>query len=368
MLDLILGAALSAQQPAAEGLTAAVADQETADRNALIYTAPNRGPLNLFEGADFALNIDEKKSEATFSLAWVFDDRDPSENRRRVRISRTTLNLGLTLPVGGADNLFDSGTFDAFAEGPTITFGLSWYGWTSRAPERLNSPAFRRLMDEAVQRCLENPGEGRTRDYCEPYRTRNETSFAEQYTGSPARVLRALGSPANGFGIQGELGFDRFEYRTPLTLAENSRTEPNFSATAAYFHFPADGVSLFSLSLTYENHFKARDEEILCRPVVADPNDDCVNAPSGPPRNVERLAPGVEYRRNIGGIPGLGSFGIAPQASYDVIGDHYRLELPIYLTPEGDPDFLPGISLAYDSEDHDFVIGLFLRKRFSLGR
>ena len=368
MLTLVLGAALAVQEPAAGTLTEMVADRETTDRNALIYANPNRGPLNLFEGVDFALDIDEKKSEAAFSLAWLWDNRDPSEDRRSVRISRTTLNLGLTLPVGGADNLFASETFDAFAKGPTLSFGLTWYGWTSRAPERMRGPRMQRLMAEAVQNCIENPGEGRTREYCEAYRNRPETVFAQEYTREPQRVLRALGSPANGFGVQAELGFDRFEFRTPLTLAENDRTEPNFSATAAYFHFPADGASLFSLSLNYENRFKARDAEILCRPVVADPNTDCVSAPSGSPRHVEMLSPGVEYRRNLGSIPGLGSIGIAPQASYDVIGDNYRLELPVYLTPDGDPDFLPGLSFTYESEDDNFTVGLFLRKRFSLGR
>jgi len=186
--------------------------------------------------------------------------------------------------------------------------------------------------------------------------------------GHRPRINRALSSSAIGFGIEGELGFDLFDYRTPVTLAENSRTEPNFSATASLFYFPADGVSLFAGTVEYENLYKARDNEILCRAVIVDPNDDCVSAPSAPPRHVERLSLGIEYRRSLGSVPGLGQFGIAPQVSYDVLGDHYRVEMPVYLTPDGNSSFRPGISFSYVSEDNEFVIGLFLRKSFSLGR
>ena len=224
-------------------------------------------------------------------------------------------------------------------------------------------------MEEAIARCLENPNrgrtatfEGRTASYCEAYQGRREPIFVEDYLGRQAPTSGAL-----GVDLSAELGFDLFDYRTPLTLAEHRRTEPNLSATASLFYFAPGGTSLAALTLTYENAFEAQDSEILCRPVIADPNDDCVDAPGGPPGNVERLLLGAEYRLSIGTVRGLGSFGIAPQGSYDVIGDHYRVELPIYLTPDGESSFLPGISFSYDSEDDDFVVGIFLRRRFSLG-
>jgi hypothetical protein len=366
MLNLLIGAAALAapcsSDVADRVATRAEARQVIAAAAERVTSAPPDDPMSLIRGGDISLDISETKSEATFEYAWDNPTRRVTADCQGVRITNTTLSIGVTLPIGGADNLLDSDTFDAFASGPSLSFNFTWFGFTSRINERLDSPAYARLMQRAVARCLENPGEGMTPSDCELYRTRPEPSFVERYLGVPAPTSGAI-----GIDLSAEFGFDLFDYRTPLTLAEHRRTEPNFTGTASLFYFPPGGVSLAALTVTYENAFEALDEEILCQAVIAVPNDDCVKAAPGRPRNVERLLIGAEYRLNIGEVRGLGSFGIAPQAGYDVIGDHYRLELPIYLTPEGESSFLPGISFSYESEDDDFVVGIFLRKRFSLG-
>lgn len=368
MLEFLLAAAaLAPETPAAAPAPDSTELRETQARAEAITLSPPNRALNLMEGADVSLEISEKKSELTLSYAWDGDRRRLTSDGRGIKVSRTTLDLALTLPIGGADNLLAGETFDGFSAGPSITASWTWFGWTSR--DRFDGEAFGRIMERAVRNCISREDPALRAERCEPYRGRPNAAFAEKYSGySRAKINRSLLSPAFGFGIEGELGFDEFKYRTPLTLSENKSTKPNFSAAASIFYFPSDGVSLFAGSVEYENKFKARDDEILCKPVIANPNDDCVNAPSDGPRKAEQLSLAVEYRRVLGSVQGLGRFAVAPKASYDVMEDGYSVEVPFYLSLERDSTFLPGLSFSYDSEDNEFVVGLFLRKAFSLGR
>jgi hypothetical protein len=368
MLDLLGAAALAAQIPNLTPAQAATVDLEDQARTEAINASPPGRTLGLLEGADVALEISEEDSEMTLGYAWDRVRRTVTGDGRGVRISHSTLNLKLTLPVGGADNLLSSKTFDGFAAGPKIGVGWTWFGWTSR--DRFDEAAFGKIMNAAVRRCKDGDGPKKlTEEECSRYEGRPNRRFAIDYSGvSEARINSTLLNSALGFGVQGKLGFDVFDYRTPATLDENSQTLPNFTATASVFYFPSDGISLLSGFIEYENSFEAQDAEILCRPVVVVPNDDCASAAPGPPSNVETLSPGIEYRRVLGSVAGLGKFAIAPLAKYDVIGHTYKVELPIYLSPEGDSDFLPGLSLSYDSGDEGFVVGVFLKKTFGLGR
>lgn len=366
MLNFLLGAVFAAQAPGASPSDMnAVDHQQDTDTSAVINNSPPDRLVRVLSGPDISLEISEKKSEATLGYAWRFDGRALTADGMGQRFSRTTLNLGVTVPVGGADNLLDGDTFDQLAEGPTLNLSLTTFGWTSR--DRFGERPFLQLMEEAYRRCVANPGP-RGLPHCDLNRTRPGRTFVQEYTDySEATINRALSGPAFGFGIETELGFDVLDYRTPVTLAESSRTEPNLSATASIFFFPPDGVSLFAGTVEYKNRYKARDDVILCRAVVVDPNDDCASGPDGPPRHVESLSFGLEYRRSLGTISGLGTVGISPEVSYDVLRNNYHLEFPIYLTPEGKSAFRPGLTFSYDSEDH-FVVGLFLRQPFGLGR
>lgn len=182
---------------------------------------------------------------------------------------------------------------------------------------------------------------------------------------SIAQLNRALLSPVSGFGIEASVGADRYEYRTPLTLAENGDTKIQFSTKVYAILFPSDGVSMLTVSAGYENSYEAQDETILCRTVVANPNSDCVNAAPGPPEKVEKLPLELEYRRAFQPIRGFGQFAIAPRAAFDALSNEYELELPVFLKIQGTNAIMPGATVIYDSGHDKLTFGLFLRKSFS---
>lgn len=328
---------------------------------------------NIIGDGTVDFDVNEKKSEMTLGYSWGGRGQIVEADGVTARVLQTRFSAELTLPLGGGDNLLSREAFNGLSDGPSLTFSWTSFGTRSADPwDRRLNPALGPTVDRAGARCVEavragDAPEGYTEERCRTNATsRPSYDFVQQFSGlTTARLNRALLSPVTGYGIEGSVGLNRFNYRTPVTLAENSDTLRQFSVRGYVVYFPSDGVSMLTGSARYESSYEAQDDQILCRAVVANPNSDCVNAPPGPPERVEKLQFEVEYRRVFEGIPGLGRFSIAPRASYDVLNNDYELEFPIYLTPAGTNAIMPGVTISYDSRHDEVTIGLFLRKSFS---
>jgi hypothetical protein len=288
-------------------------------------------------------------------------------------VIQDAISVDLTLPLGGADNLLTREAFDGLADGPSLS--LSWTSFRTRTSDPLDlkrNPRAARITRDAAARCEAQVKAGQAEDYtiekCRLHENRWERNFVRRFSGlSIPDLNRLVLSPVLGFGLEGSAGLNRFRYRTPLTLAENSDTKPQFSIKAYGILFPRDGVSMLTGSALYENGYEAQDDQILCRAVIINPNDDCKSAAPGAPNNTEKLQFELEYRRVFPPIPGLGRFAIAPRVAFDALSNDYELELPIYLTPAGTDRLLPGVTISYDSRHDEVIFGLFLRRSFKFG-
>ena len=319
-------------------------------------------------------DINEKKSEMVLGYSWGGRNQSIEPDRRTAVVLQNRFNASLTLPLGGADNLLTREAFDGLSDGPSLSLSWTSFGTRSADPwDRALNPALGPIADASGQRCIAAVRAGQVADYTEQRCRDNMTirpnyDFVQQFSGlSTARLNRALFSPVTGYGIEASIGVNQFKYRTPVTLAENSETRRQFSIRAFGILFPSDGVSMLTGSARYESSYEAQDDQILCRAVVANPNDDCVSGPPGPPERVEKLQFEIEYRRVFDPIPGLGRFAIAPRVALDAMSGEYEAELPIYLTPSGTNRILPGLTISYDSRHDEVIVGLFLRRTFNFG-
>jgi hypothetical protein len=368
MIVLLLGAAAFTQSPtaisapASPELSAAVARQDEA--LAEVAASPPGRSLDFIAGPAVALDISETKSNLTLTYNLVRRTERSIENGRALELRRNALRFEASLPIGGTDNLLSGDTFDGLADGASL--GVSWSSFGATARDRFDDAPFQQVMERAVERCATSTNPPPPPEGCEIYRTHPRAAFARTYSGySPARINQTLLSSSGAFGLEARVGFKVFSYRTPVTLVENSVTRPQFSLKAHGSYFPSDGVSAVTASFEYQNEFEARHEQILCHAVIVNANDDCVNARSGPPNNVEKLLFALEYRRVLGGPTQLGQFAIAPQATFDAVNNEFEISLPIYLRPRGDLGFLPGVTISYNSEHDEVTVGVFLKRSFS---
>lgn len=372
-MALLIGAAAFAPQDIVPDSAAPPPRPISSSPQPVVNPVPLPGPpgrtVDIVSGGDVALDVNEKKSELTLGYSWLGRSQQiVGADGRQLRLARSTLNLELSLPVGGTDNLLSRDTFDGLADGPSLSFSWTWFG--TRSADRLSNAQFSRITETARARCLRGLGppdiDPLSAERCNFRADHRTVDFAQGYSGlSEGAINRAILSPGHAVGIEASVGFNVFDYRTPQTLVEHSDTRPQFAFKIYGSLFPSDAMSAWTLSAEYQNGFEAQDDQILCPVVVANPNDDCVRAPPGPPRNTESLQFALEHRRVLGTITSLGEIAIAPQATYDAISNEFELSLPVYLRLERDLGLLPGVTVTYNSEKNNVVVGLFLKRSFS---
>lgn len=372
-LDLIVSAAALAAQGGTDAAPPSATSQPYVSATSVPASDVPGRTADVISGGAFDLDINEKKSEMTLSYAWGAHIQWNDAQNRQAEAVQNAFTAELTLPLGGGDNLLTREAFNGLADGPSLS--LSWTSFGMRAGDPMDAqrnPMIARYAREAAQVCEAGVQAGSVTDFtveqCRLYATRPERVFLRRFSGrSIPELNRAMLSLVTGYGIEASVGTDRFNFRTPVTLAENSATRRQFSVKAYGILFPPDGVSMLTGSARYESSYEALDDQILCRAVVVNANDDCVSAPPGPPNHVEKLQLEVQYRRVFSEIPSLGRFAIAPRVAFDALNNDYELELPIYLIPSGTNRILPGFTISYDSRHDEVVLGLFLRRAFSFG-
>jgi hypothetical protein len=337
----------------AAALGAAQADQP------VIVGPPGRS-VDVVDGGTLAVDI--KEDEPKLSATWSWSDMEREVGESGLRLTRRSYRIGLELPVGGGSNIASRETIDALDNGPSLSASVTLFGTTSR--DRFDSPAFQRIMQRARNRCAEDPAHEMSADACAAYRP--ERAFAIRYSGlGEGAVNRTLLSPAYALGIEGSVGVNRFKYRQGATLTEASERKVQFSGKLFLSLFPADGLSMLTLSGEYQNAWEALDDKILCPPVVSDPNEQCTKASPGAPQQVEKLLVAADYRQVLGYISRVGEVATSPKATFDVLSDEFEFELPLYLKPSKDIGFMPGVSVSYNSTKDKVGFGFFLKQAFS---
>ncbi|MEM6475295.1 MAG: hypothetical protein AAF687_03935 [Pseudomonadota bacterium] len=358
--SIVLAAiATSAMAHAAAAQDVPSNDQRTTETDIIVQGGANRTDV-LLKGVDFTLNIDDDEAKSTFVVGGFssnqFADRNAAQSKRD-----TAWSLGLTVPVGGGNDLFDENIFDTLTDGIALSANVSTF-WFSSAADALNDgrgPFRSRIMPEAIERCRAVETETSKCDQLP------NPQFARRYLNDN-RVNRSLFSTMWRLGADAEIELNRFATLDPTTLAQSEETKPGFSAGIYGAAYPSDAKSAFVLRAGYENTFEADDPAVVCKDTVVDVDQDCALGVADAPTNAERLNLSFEYRQAFEIGSGSTALALAPKFEVDALGGEWTASVPIYLLLDSDLPFTPGLSMNYDSEDDEVDVGIFLRATFGL--
>lgn len=328
---LVLAAALAfaAPQDGAPSAAPALADSAPADgachaiaRGAATDAILEAGPAapasrtkSPTEGVGFELEVNNDKPEATISWARKSQPclRTGGPDGATAHYRQTAFSASLSTPIGGKDDLTDPQVIDKLSNGTKLTLGVSRFG------------------------------------------------FSGSDAGSGYR-------PGMGWqiGVEASIGYNKFDYRLPGTLAKASDGKVQYGLSAFGALFPS-GRSMIGISAEYQHAYKAQDEAVLCKPVVVTPADDCAKAAPGAPKKDDGLPLAVEYRQTIAIGWSFADLALSPKATVDALDGAIGLELPVYLIPKGKAPVLPGVKIGYTSDEKDVSFGVFLKTSFGWG-
>lgn len=267
------------------------------------------------DGIGFELEVNNDKPRAAVSLGGRFDPwASIHADRLTSSFNQFSWNASFSAPIGGQDDLTAAQTLDKLSNGSTVTLSLFRF------------------------------------------------SFSNRDVGDPSLT------GAWQFGGDATVGFNNFDYRDPLTLAEHTDEETPYAIGAFVAYYPANSRSMVSGGIRFQHAFEAQDEVILCRPVVIVPANDCAHAPPGPPEMTEGFVLNMEYRRTFDLGWSFADLAISPIAAYSESDGDIGIELPIYLLPHAKWPILPGIKFGYSSDEDEMTFGFFLKSSFSFSR
>ncbi|QAY78434.1 hypothetical protein [Sphingosinicella sp. BN140058] len=345
---------VNGQLPAEQNLS------DEAEVAARVPLPPSGRTDNLLNGVSFDLAVSENDSAASMEYG-EYTVRQGLAGSRQLNESWA---LKLSVPIGGKDDLTSGATLDALSNGPKASFTYSFFSFN---PGPRYGGKFHTIMRHAREECASAPQPPETPKDCK--NAGPSQQFAEKYstTYSDVDIARSLFSPIWRFGVTSSIGFKRHEYIVPASITSKNQTKPEFGLAVFGALYPADSVSAFILSGQYQNVYEDRDDEIVCKPVITNPDQDCENGPSAPPENVERLNLSGEYRRVFSIGSGRTQIGISPKGTVDSLSGDYSLEFPLYIIPDWDLPVAPGLTVSYSSDQDKFAFGVFMRASFTLG-
>lgn len=280
----------------------------------------------------------------------------------------------LSAPTNKKDPRSDVFTSDGFPTDFEARLGFNWYRRTLRNPI-LYEPAKQAIVAarEACKARAEKFGDAKVKEAAlkECDATTTGGAFVRQAYGGQLGVdkereyLRLIFPPGGiAYGIEARAGYKQHDFVDLSALKMEDDTLTPWGVRAYYGYLPRP-LQSFTASVDYAEGKKDAKSGVLCPP-GAGVAVTCLSGALGPPKKEERLIAAFEYRE-LFPLPQtwlLKGVGVAAQVSHDLKNDRTVLDLPIYLVPDAKQNFLGGVRLGWNSEDHDIVAGVFVSSAF----
>lgn len=276
--------------------------------------APAGRPLAALDGLGFELEVNNDKPLAKISFGNRLTPEIDETSEGGGRFAQWSWSASASAPFGGKDDLTDEATWDKLSDGLELSVGISWF------------------------------------------------TFSNRDDGGVPRPTSAW-----QLGAEATVGFEEFEWRTPVTLAKHAEDRTPWSLKSYVNYYPSDMRTMVSFGLEHRRVYEGQEAEIVCRLVVVVATDDCAYASPGGPSVEEGVVASFEWRRTFDLPWAFADLAISPKFSYDADDGERGIELPVYLVPLGKSPVLPGLKVGWSSEDEEWTFGLFLKSSFSLG-
>ncbi len=180
----------------------------------------------------------------------------------------------------------------------------------------------------------------------------------------------ALGTEfAFAFGLEGNVGYQKFAFLDPAFVTKMNSSRTPWSAKA-YIGVVPWNVPVYVLgAIEYENVYKAGATGTLCLVPPPGPVLTCQTGAVGAPTFEKSFVASLEARWQSSlpfGSIGLSSVGFSPKFAYDTNKNVYGFDLPITFVQDSKKNLVGGLRIGWQSDEHDFIAGLFVGSAFSL--
>jgi hypothetical protein len=169
-------------------------------------------------------------------------------------------------------------------------------------------------------------------------------------------------------GISGRIGHDRYEFLDAATANPLDQTRTPWSIGGFLGVSFLDLHNSFAVEFRHQTSFKAAATAAVC-PAPATGVVVCPVGPVGAPSEREQNIFTAEYRQRVGE-----RFAFSIRGSYDIEGDIFQLDVPVYFISDSNPGLNAGVRARYvndpdpDDLNEGWVFGIFVSKSFSLFR
>jgi len=195
-----------------------------------------------------------------------------------------------------------------------------------------------------------------------------DAGFIAKWDPADEEAFQEIGWVKNSFelmfGVTGNIGYNDFKYyQLASTNSIATRRYPWSVGTYVSWQPPVNATML-TLSFKYQQAYKDAKTQIGCPGKTGNLTKDCFSGPLGTPGEKIGDIASLEIRHSFGQAPVLGQIAIDPTFSYDARQRIYGFNFPIYVFQAGASGFAGGPQIAWSSDTHSIVAGIFLNKAF----
>ncbi|WP_206486445.1 hypothetical protein [Thalassotalea sp. G2M2-11] len=174
-----------------------------------------------------------------------------------------------------------------------------------------------------------------------------------------------LTEPIQLYGFTATAGKKDFEYFKVNSLETDTEGENPLGASV-YYTYVVPNEYMITLEYEFQRKFEAQKSITKC------PNDpeegedilNCITGISGAPEKSTNRNISISLRVPVP----LNGFNLAlsPKLTHNTADDSTKFSLPIYFLQDSKSNLTGGIKSSWDSENHEWVFGLFVGQKFNL--
>jgi hypothetical protein len=260
----------------------------------------------------------------------------------------------------------DLGTLDGFANNATLK--LRWTRFAMSIANARHNPRDRAIGDITRANC-------RTQAGGKPDALKEcDGPMSDELVGKYAPELfdeyLSLGfpnKPAFAFGLEGSVGYRKFEFLDPVTLAKGSDEKMPWGVKLFGSIFPGPSLTSITGAFEYQSAYEEHKASTVCPVDVTATFVKCTSGSLGGPDHKKKALGSLELRHMFIMPEGafLKSLGVSAQVTHDFNSDVTGFDLPLYLIPDAKGNLLGGLRFGYRTDTDDLAVGVFVGSAFS---
>lgn len=332
---------------------------------AIAPSTPDR-PLQK-DGVGFTLNASNSGGQVAISFARSTAETDV-EGTTVTGFGRAW-SITASAPVIKDGPRTDLATLDSFTNAAALKVRYSIFSVRER--NLLTDPDYLVLEERVIAACKAKAGKDFVKqEACEegvdlPFIEANAPELADEFR----RLTHTVGS-AFGIGVEGSIGYEKFEYLDIASMTKPSTDRMPWGIKLFGSIIPARETAIIP-SIAFQRSYKAKDMIIHCPVPGGADSVQCLTGVNGAPSRRDKLLLALEGRRAFdlsdtrwqNGI--VDRIGLSAQITYDTKSKDFGVDVPVYLVPDDKGNLIGGIRFGYATES-DFVAGVFVGGTFNI--